>query len=182
MKVKTDLVVHDECIGTPHDWAEVMLTPLLVAQIRSLYRALLAFNNTRVEANHRTDNSPRLHFEPAVRVEEFWVLSVSREAFWWSGYAEGTSIRWETGRIPFAILDDRWECDLRHGQAASRPPSNTLPAELREALKGLLKIAAPMLRDVGSRACLDAIMAAQAVIAKADAVYGSGQAPGSDRR
>jgi hypothetical protein len=112
MKVKTDLVVLGEGFGTLHAWAEVILTPLLVMRIRSLYWALLALDNSQVEANHQADISPRLHFEPAVRVEAFWVLSVSREAFWWSGHVEGTSIPWETGRIPVALLDI-WECDLR---------------------------------------------------------------------
>jgi hypothetical protein len=113
MKVKTDLVVLDEGFGTLHAWAEVILTPLLVAQIRSLYRALLALDHSQVEANHRTDISPHLHFEPTIRGEALGVLNVSREAFWWSGRVEGTSILWETGRIPVTLLDERWECDLR---------------------------------------------------------------------
>jgi hypothetical protein len=112
MRVKTDLIVLDEGFGTLQAWAEVILTPLLVAQIRSLYRALLALNNSQVEANHQANISPRLHFEPAVRVEALWMLNVSREAFWWSGQVEGTSIPWETGRIPVALLEI-WECDLR---------------------------------------------------------------------
>jgi hypothetical protein len=112
MRVKTDLVVLGEGFGSLQAWAEVILTPLLVARIRSLHRALLALDHSQVEANHQADISPRLHFEPAVRVEALWVLSVSREAFWWSGQVAGTSIPWETGRIPVALLDI-WECDLR---------------------------------------------------------------------
>ncbi|MGH8475253.1 MAG: hypothetical protein ACRER2_05685 [Methylococcales bacterium] len=62
-----------------------------------------------LEANYLAvyDYRPVTHFMAAKTVVDGVTLVVDKDGdFWWEGYYEGTGIRWETGAMPFKVLEE----------------------------------------------------------------------------
>lgn len=113
MKVKVNVFTRSEFLGNSNDYAEVEITDSLGERIRTFCRTL---NELGADFLHEFDYGPDFHFVD----EDTWIdvvqLVVAKNGdFWWEGYIKHTDVRWETGSIPFALLDEPegGEQDLR---------------------------------------------------------------------
>jgi hypothetical protein len=116
MKVIVDIATFNDFIGDSKDHAVVDITDRLRERIRTFHRVL---NELQADFLQEFDYSPEFHFVSRQTRVDVVQLVVARDGdCWWTGCLKNTSIRWETGRIPFALLSepDGSEHDLRENQ------------------------------------------------------------------
>jgi hypothetical protein len=104
MKVIVDITTHNDFVGDFRDHAVVDLTDCLRERIRTFHRVL---NDLQADFLHAFDYSPEFRFvSPLTRVEVVQLVVARDGDCWWTGCLKNASINWETGRIPFALLNE----------------------------------------------------------------------------
>jgi hypothetical protein len=116
MKVIVDVETHNDFVGDPRDHAVVDIDDRLRQRVKAFKKALAELGATYLS---EFDYSPDFNFvSPDTRLELVELKVAADGDFWWKGVLKNTSVHWQTGRIPFALLDepDDSEHDLREHQ------------------------------------------------------------------
>jgi hypothetical protein len=113
MKVIVDIETHNDFLGDSRDHAVVEITDRLRERVKAFKKAINELGATDLSD---FDYSPDFHFvSPDTRIEIVRLVVGNDGDFHWEGVIKNTAISWQTGRIPFALLEapDDTEHDLR---------------------------------------------------------------------
>jgi hypothetical protein len=104
MKVFVDIETHDDFVGDSRDHAVVDIDDRLRERVKAFKKALAELGATYIS---EFDYSLEFNFvNPVTRVEIVQLYVAADGDFWWQGVLKNTSVHWQTGRIPFALLEE----------------------------------------------------------------------------
>jgi hypothetical protein len=115
--VIVDIDTFNDFVGDDCDRAIVALTDPLRERVRALHGAVSSVAANYIEEFNASPTFLFLNRE--TRIDLINLVVAADGDFWWQGHLKNTGIRWQTGRIPAALLTaaDAGIVDLREHKA-----------------------------------------------------------------